>query len=184
MNKNKVLYLFLILNLSSCANVSNFNSYKSENAGKITNIVIYAPSNSYASSREQEYEFCSAFLKEKVEAKCTSITANMPPGKQIDSNDVLSLSDKNASNHIVILQLSGADKTITHQLVTTDYSSNIVTSEKNNFRHLIQVLSTKEAELAYSAEIESSDELSLSRKNYYKSLFGKIVMDWRKLGLL
>ncbi|MCC5880493.1 MAG: hypothetical protein JJU03_11445 [Idiomarina sp.] len=172
------------LGVAACATISDFDTWVQTDLQPTEHVAVFAPADAHAEARRLEQAYCEQLTEANRRVNCEPLTVQFPVGQQVSESRLQSALEATEATHLVTINLlQSTPRTSTHGTILGDFVWGHNNHYDNNL-HQVQVLELNTQEIAYSAQLRSSSQLSLTQHSYITDVTRRIVRNQQQYGLI
>lgn len=174
----------LAVSAVACTAISDFDSWAEHDLQPTEHVAVFAPADSHADAQRLENRYCEQVFAVNPRVNCEPLTAKFPVGQEITELRLQSALDETSATHLVSINLlESTPRTSTSGTIIGNFVWGHNNHYENNL-HQVQALDLNTQQIAYSAQLRSSNQGTLTQYNYLNDVTYRIVKSQRESGLI
>lgn len=172
------------LGVAACASISDFDSWVQNDLQPTEHVAVFAPADAHAEARRLEEAYCEQLIEANRRVNCEPLTGQFPVGQEVTEARLQSALDETDATHLVTINLlQSTPRTSHHGTILGNFVWGHNNHYDNNL-HQVQVLDLETQQIAYSAQLRSSNQVSLTQYSYISDVTRRIVRNQQQHGLI
>ena len=174
----------LAVSAIACTAITDFDSWAEHDLQPTEHVAVFAPADSHADAQRLENRYCEQVIAVNPKVNCEPLTTKFPVGQEVSESHLQAVLDETSATHLVSINLlQSTPRTSTNGTLIGDFVWGHNNHYENNL-HQVQALNLETQEVAYSAQLRSSSQGSLTQNNYLTDVTKRIVRSQQRSGLI